>query len=78
MTVGQVSDYKDTAARLDDLPKAQWLLGDRDYDADWFRGALEAKGVQLCIQVGDIATNRSDMTSAGAGAAAASSACSAV
>jgi len=37
------------SALLDDLPKAQWLLGDRGYDADWFRDALEAKGIQPCI-----------------------------
>ncbi len=37
MTAGQVSDYTGAAALLDDLPKAQWLLGDRGYDADWFR-----------------------------------------
>ena len=37
MTAGQVSDYIGAAALLDDLPKAQWLLGDRGYDADWFR-----------------------------------------
>jgi len=39
MTAGQVSDYTGAAA----------LLGDRGYDADWFRGALEAKGVTPCI-----------------------------
>ena len=49
MTAGQVSDYTGAAALLDDLPKAQWLLGDRGYDADWFRDALEAKGIQPCI-----------------------------
>ena len=28
-----------------DLPnKAQWLLGDRGYDASWFRDALQQKG----------------------------------
>jgi transposase len=31
------------------LSKAQWLLGDRGYDADWFRDALHAKGIQPCI-----------------------------
>lgn len=31
MTAGQVSDYTGAAALLDDLPKAQWLLGDRDF-----------------------------------------------
>ena len=41
MTAGQVSDYTGAAALVDDLPKAQWLLGDRAYDADWFREALD-------------------------------------
>ena len=49
MTAGQVSDYTGAAALLDELPKAQWLLGDRGYDADWFRDALQAKGLQPCI-----------------------------
>ena len=49
VTAGQVSDYTGAAALLDDLPKAQWLLGDRGYDADWFRDALQAKGIQPCI-----------------------------
>jgi hypothetical protein len=48
MTAGQVSDYTGAAALLD-LPEAQWLLGDRGYDADWFRDALQAKGIQFCI-----------------------------
>jgi transposase len=50
MTAGQVSDYTGAAALLDDLPKARWLLGDRGYDADWFRDALRAKGIQPCIR----------------------------
>ena len=49
MTAGQVSDYTGAAALLDDLPKAQWLLGGRGYNADWFRDALQAKGSQPCI-----------------------------
>jgi transposase len=49
MTAGQVSDYTGAAALLDGLPKAQWLLGDRGNDADWFRDALEEKGVMPCI-----------------------------
>jgi transposase len=49
MTAGQVSDYTGAAALLDEMPKAQWLLGDRGYDADWFRDALQAKGIQPCI-----------------------------
>ena len=78
MTAGQVSDYTGAAALLDDLPKAQWLLGDRGYDADWFRDALEAKGIQPCIQGRKSATSRSDTTSAATGGAAASRSCSAV
>jgi len=34
MTAGQVGDYTGAAALLDDLLKAQWLLGIRGYDAD--------------------------------------------
>ncbi|WP_409020576.1 IS5 family transposase [Brevundimonas vesicularis] len=49
MTAGQVSDYIGAAAMLDSLPRAQWLLGDRGYDADWFRDALQAKGITPCI-----------------------------
>jgi IS5 family transposase len=49
MTAGQVSDYTGAAALLDDIPAPQWLLGDRGYDADWFRSALQAKGIQPCI-----------------------------
>ena len=49
MTAGQVSDYTGAAALLDELPKAQWLLGDRGYDADWFRDALQEKGIKACI-----------------------------
>ena len=49
MMAGQVSDYTGAAALLDGLPKADWLLGDRGYDADWFRDALEEKGITPCI-----------------------------
>ena len=37
MTAGQVSDYTGAKALVDNLPAADWLLGDRGYDADWFR-----------------------------------------
>jgi transposase len=77
MTAGQVSDYTGAATLLDNLPKAQWLLGDRGYDADWFRDALEAKGIEPCIPGRKSATNRSGTTSAATGAAAASRSCSA-
>ena len=48
MTAGQVSDYTGAAALLDGLPRAEWLLGDRGYDADWFRDALKDKGIKPC------------------------------
>ena len=34
---------------LSSLPKADWLLGDRGYDADWLRDALKDKGIRACI-----------------------------
>lgn len=49
ITAGQISDYTGAAALLDDLPKAKWLLGDRGYDADRLREALQAKGIKPCI-----------------------------
>jgi transposase len=49
MTAGQVSDYTGAAALLSSLPSADWLLGDRGYDADWFRKSLEDKGITPCI-----------------------------
>lgn len=49
ITAGQVSDYTGAAALLDELPKAKWLLADRGYDADWYRDALQAKGITPCV-----------------------------
>ncbi len=34
---------------MKDLPAADWLLGDRGYDADWFREALVSMGITPCI-----------------------------
>lgn len=36
-------------ALLSNLPDVDWLLGDRGYDADWFREALQDKGIRACI-----------------------------
>ncbi len=44
-----MSDYKGAALMLDALPKAKAMLGDRGYDANWFRQALIAKGITQCI-----------------------------
>ena len=34
---------------LDALPRAKVLLGDKGYDADWFRDALAERGITPCI-----------------------------
>ena len=49
MAAGQVSDYTGAATLLADLAKAQWLLGDGGYPADWFTDALEAEGTLPCM-----------------------------
>ena len=49
ITAGQVSDYTGAAALMSGLPKAEWLLADREYDADWFRETLVDKGTKPCI-----------------------------
>ena len=49
ITAGQVSDYTGAAAFMSGLPKAEWLLADRGYDADWFRETLVDKGTKPCI-----------------------------
>lgn len=49
LTAGQVSDFKGAAVLIDPLPKARALLGDRGYDANWFRNALKEKGIEPCI-----------------------------
>ena len=49
VTAGQVSDYIGARALLSSIPKVDWLLGDRGYDADWFREALKDKGIRPCI-----------------------------
>ena len=49
LSEGQMSDYKGAALMLDAMPEARVLLGDRGYDADWFRNALAERGIDLCI-----------------------------
>jgi len=49
LSEGQMSDYKGAALIIDAFPKAKALLGDRGYDADWFRAALIARGITPCI-----------------------------
>ena len=46
---GQMSEYKGAALMLNDLPRVKELLGDRGYDADWFRQALAERCITACI-----------------------------
>jgi transposase len=49
LSEGQMSDYKGAALMIDALPSAKQLLGDKGYDADWFRQALAERGIVACI-----------------------------
>jgi len=49
LSEGQMSDYKGAALMCEALPRAKALLGDRGYDADWFRKALEERDITPCI-----------------------------
>ena len=49
LSEGQMSDYKGAALMIDALPPAKELLGDKGYDADWFRQALAERGITACI-----------------------------
>jgi transposase len=52
MTACQVSDYTGAAALLGSLRAAEWVIADWGYDADWFREALNGKGIRPCIPGG--------------------------
>lgn len=49
LSEGQMSDYKGAALMIEALPRAKAMLGDRGYDADWFRAALATRGIAACI-----------------------------
>ena len=49
LSEGQMSDYKGAALMIDAFPKAKALLGDKGYDADWFRQTLTERGITPCI-----------------------------
>ena len=49
LTAGQRSAYIGARALLSNLPTAKHMLADRGYDADWYREALEEKGITPCI-----------------------------
>ncbi len=49
LSTGQMSDYKGAALMIDAYPNAKVLLGDRGYDADWFRHTMTVRGTIPCI-----------------------------
>jgi transposase len=49
LSEGQMSDFKGAALMIDAFPSATTLLGDRGYDANWFRAALADRGITACI-----------------------------
>jgi transposase len=49
LSEGQMSDYKGAALMLDTLSPAKAMLGDRGYDANWFRQALAERGIVASI-----------------------------
>ena len=44
-----MSDFKGAALMIDAFPRAKTLLGDKGYDADWFRDALAERKIAACI-----------------------------
>jgi hypothetical protein len=48
VTAGQVSDYIGARVLLGSLPNMKWPLGNRGYDANWFREAFQDKGICAC------------------------------
>jgi transposase len=49
LTAGNVHDIQGVRVLLNRLPEAKVILADRGYDAEWFRMALQAKGIASCI-----------------------------
>ena len=44
LSEGQMSDYKGAALMIDAMPPAKQLLGDKGYDANWFRLGTRGPG----------------------------------
>jgi transposase len=49
LSAGQTSDMIGARALVGGLPKANALIADRGYDADWFRKCLTSMGISPCI-----------------------------
>jgi transposase len=45
LSEGQISDFRGAALMFDAIPKAKQLLGDKGYDADWFREGHIERGI---------------------------------
>ncbi|MDR2432536.1 MAG: transposase [Puniceicoccales bacterium] len=43
LTAGNVNDIVGIGKLLKDLPKANYLLADKGYDVDWFKGKINTK-----------------------------------
>ena len=46
LSEGQMSDHKGAALMFASLPKTRQLLGDKGYDASWFRKALAGRCIK--------------------------------
>jgi transposase len=44
-----LSEFRGAALMFDAIPQAKQLLGDKGYDADWFREGLIERGITPCI-----------------------------
>jgi transposase len=44
-----MSEFKGAVLMFDAIPDAENLLGDKGYDADWFRNALLERDITPCI-----------------------------
>ena len=49
LSEGQMSDFKGAALMIDAFSTVKALLGDKDYDANWFREALATRKIEACI-----------------------------
>jgi transposase len=49
ITAGQINEYTGAARHARRLTQSQVDAGRRGYDAEWFRDAVEQKGIKRCI-----------------------------
>ena len=62
LSEGQMSDFKGAALMIGAFPKAKALLGDKGYDADWFRDDLADQASPPASHQKPIAKSISHMT----------------